>query len=79
MTTKSNGSNRPSFRDLFIAQLQNTDDIEALPNADESDWFLITKTARISIPFTREVFRLFLPFFGKMFVNGSSQLNVSCN
>lgn len=29
MTTKSNGSNRPSFHDLFIAQVQNTDDIEA--------------------------------------------------
>ena len=79
MTTKSNGSNRTSFRDLFIAQVQNTDDIEALPNADEFDWFLITKTARISIPFTCEVFRLFLSFFSKMFVNGSSQLNVSCN
>ena len=79
MTTKSNGSNRASFHDLFIAQVQNTDDIEALPNADESDWFLITETARISIPSTCEVFSLFLPFFGKMFVNGSSQLNVSCN
>ena len=84
ITTKSNESNRVSFNDLLVAQVQNTDDTEALlfrmliPYADESDWFMIIETetqiscllmlslyrfyhARISIPFTRKVFRVFLP------------------
>ena len=30
MTTKSNESNRASFDDLLVAQVQNTDDIVAL-------------------------------------------------
>ena len=98
ITTKSNESNRVSFNDLLVAQVQNTDDTEALlfrmliPYADESDWFMIIETetqiscllmlslyrfyhARISIPFTRKVFRVFLPFFNKMFVEDSSQKN----
>ena len=44
ITTKSNESNRVSFNDLLVAQVQNTDDTEALlfrmliPYADESEW-----------------------------------------
>ena len=98
ITTKSNESNRVSFNDLLVAQVQNTDDTEALlfrmliPYADESDWFMIIETetqiscllmlslyrfyhARISIPFTRKVFRVFLPFFSRMFVEDSSHQN----
>ena len=50
ITTKSNESNRVSFNDLLVAQVQNTDDTEALlfrmliPYADESDWFMIIET-----------------------------------
>ena len=50
ITTKSNESNRASFNDLLVAQVQNTDDTEALlfrmliPYADESDWFMIIET-----------------------------------
>ena len=98
ITTKSNESNRVSFNDLLVAQVQNTDDTEALlfrmliPYADESDWFMIIETetqiscllmlslyrfyhARISIPFTRKVFRVFLPFFSRIFVEDSSHQN----